>query len=127
MARVLIVDDDQDIRDAVRFILEDVGHEVLDASDGETALQLLRASQQRMIVLLDLLLPQLNGIDLLKAVIADPLLKERHAYVLMSADSATLRQQAEPLLAEVSAQVVGKPFDMDNLLAMIAQAAHPRA
>ena len=124
MALVLIVDDDQDMRDAVRFALEDAGHETLEASDGASALGILRESQRRLVVLLDLLIPQLTGIDLLKEVIADPLLKERHAYLLMTADSTTLRQQADPLLVEVAAQVVGKPFEMDQLLAMIDLAAH---
>ncbi len=122
MACVLIVDDEQDIRDAVRFGLEDAGHEVLEASDGESALRILRESQRRLVVLLDLLIPQLSGIDLLKAVIADPVLKDQHAYLLMTADSRALRQRAEPLLAQLSARIVGKPFDIDRLLAMIEAA-----
>ena len=123
MARVLVVDDEQDIRDALRFILEDAGHEVLEATDGENALQVLRASQSSLVVVLDLLMPRLSGIDVLQQVIADPHMKDRHAYLLMTADNALLRQQADPLLAQVSAQVIGKPFDIDALLNMIDQAA----
>ena len=127
MAHVLVVDDDQDIRDALRFILEDAGHEVLEASDGEAALQILRKSRSPLVVLLDLLMPHMNGIDTLRQVVADPPLKERHAYLLMTADNAILRQQADPLLAQVSAQVVGKPFDIDRLLEMVDSAARPLA
>ena len=127
MAHVLVVDDDQDIRDALRFILEDAGHEVLEASDGEATLQILRKSQSRLVVLLDLLMPHMNGIDTLRQVVADASLKERHAYLLMTADNAILRQQADPLLAQVSAQVVGKPFDIDRLLKMVDSAARPLA
>ena len=123
MARVLVVDDEQDIRDALRFILEDAGHEVLEAFDGENALQVLRASQSSLVVVLDLLMPRLSGIDVLQQVIADPHLKDRHAYLLMTADNALLRQQADPLLMQVSARVIGKPFDIDALLNMIDQAA----
>lgn len=123
MARVLVVDDEQDIRDALRFILEDAGHEVLEAIDGENALQELRASQASLVVVLDLLMPRLSGIDVLQQVIADPHLKDRHAYLLMTADNALLRQQADPLLTQVSARVIGKPFDIDALLNMIDQAA----
>jgi CheY-like chemotaxis protein len=123
MARVLVVDDEQDIRDALRFILEDAGHEVLEATDGENALQVLRASQSSLVVVLDLLMPRLSGIDVLQQVIADPHMKDRHAYLLMTADNALLRQQADTLLAQVSAQVIGKPFDIDALLNMIDQAA----
>ncbi len=126
MAQVLIVDDDPDFRDAVRFILEDADHEVLDVSDGVTALGILRESQERLIVLLDMLIPQLNGIDLLRAVIADPQLKERHVYLLMTGSSKLLRRQAGPLLAEVSAKIVDKPFEMDDLLAIVDEAAEQR-
>lgn len=124
MARVLVVDDDQDIRDAVRFILEDAGHEVEEASDGKSALRMLRDYPAPLVVLLDLLIPQLSGIELLEEVIADPQLKARHAYLLMTADNMTLRQKAEQLLPEVSAQFIGKPFDLDKLLAMIDNASH---
>lgn len=124
MARVLVVDDDQDIRDAVRFILEDAGHEVEEASDGKSALRMLRDYPAPLVVLLDLLIPQLSGIELLEEVIADPQLKARHAYLLMTADNMTLRQQADQLLPEVSAQIIGKPFDLDKLLAMIDNASH---
>ncbi|HEU5348836.1 MAG TPA: response regulator [Ktedonobacterales bacterium] len=123
MARVLVVDDDQDIRDVVRFILEDAGHEVLEASDGNTALQVMRATPASLVVLLDLLMPQPNGIDVLKEVIADPLLSHRHAYLLLTADNTNLRQQAESLLTQLSAQVISKPFDVGKLLEMVEHAA----
>lgn len=124
MAHVLVVDDDQDIRDVLRFILEDAGHEVQEASDGESALQLLHESPVPLVVLLDLLLPRMSGTDLLQQVIDDPQLKDRHAYLLLTADNAELRQQAEPLLEQVSAQVIGKPFDVEVLLRMVANASH---
>lgn len=126
MAHVLIVDDDPGVRDAVRFILEDANYEALEASDGVTALAILRASQERLIVLLDMLIPKLNGIDLLRAVLADPLLKERHIYLLMTGNSALLRREAGPLLAEVSARIIAKPFEMDDLLAVVDKAAGQR-
>jgi CheY-like chemotaxis protein len=124
MARVLIVDDEQDIRDTIRFILEDAGYEVIEADDGAAALGALRASGTPLVVLLDLLLPRVSGIDVMKAVLDDPALSRRSAFLLMTADSANLKQQADPLLAQMSAQVISKPFDVDVLLAMVDQAAH---
>jgi len=119
MAHVLIVDDDESLRDAIRLILEDAGHEALEARDGVTALRILRESQERLIVLLDMLIPRLNGVDLLRAVVADPLLKERHAYLLMTGNQQLLLRQAGSLLAEASAKIVAKPFEISDLLAMI--------
>lgn len=123
MAYVLIVDDDESIRDAVHLILEDADHEALEASDGVTALRMLRESQQRLIVLLDMSLPRLNGLDLLRAVIADPLLKERHAYLLLTGNPNLLLREAGSLLEEASAKIVAKPFEIADLLALIDDAA----
>lgn len=120
MARVLVVDDDQDIRDVVRFILEDAGYEVIEASDGESALQILRDSPTPLIVLLDLLMPHPNGVDVLTEIIADPALRLRHAYIMLTADNKVLREQAEPLLTQLAAPTIGKPFDVDKLLEIIA-------
>lgn len=127
MANVLVVDDDQDIREILRFILEDAGYDVLEESDGESALRTLRESQSPLVVLLDLLLPRLSGVDLLKEVVAEPLLKDRHTFVLMTADDTKTRQQADPLLEQLSAQVIGKPFEVDILLEMVARASSASA
>ena len=123
MAYVLIVDDDESIRDAVHLILEDADHEALEASDGVTALRILRESQQRLIVLLDMSIPQLSGIELLRVVIADPLLKERHAYLLLTGNPKLLLREAGPLVEEASAKIVAKPFEIADLLALIDDAA----
>jgi CheY-like chemotaxis protein len=124
MARVLVVDDDRDIRDVVRFILEDAGYEVVEAGDGERALQTLRDSPTPLIVLLDLLMPRPNGLDVLTEIIADPALKQRHAYILLTADNNVLRDQAEPLLTQLSAPTIVKPFDVDKLLEIVASVSH---
>lgn len=123
MAQVLIVDDDEGIRDAVRFLLEDEGHQVQEASDGDAALRIIRDSQTPLVVLLDLLMPHVDGISVLRQINADPGLKARHAFLLMTADSANLRQQAEPWIAALSVEVVSKPFDLGHLLAAVERAA----
>lgn len=123
MAYVLIVDDDESIRDAVQLILEDADHETLEASDGVTALRILRESQHRLIVLLDMSIPRLNGVELLRVVVGDPLLKERHAYLLLTGSGEQLRREAGTLLEEASAKIVAKPFEMADLLALIDDAA----
>jgi two-component system chemotaxis response regulator CheY len=123
MACVLVVDDDQDIREIIRFILEDAGYEVLEAGDGESALQTLRDSPMRLVVLLDLLMPHPNGLDILTEIVADPSLKARHAYILLTADNASLREKAAPLLTQLAAPVIGKPFDVDKMLEIVASAS----
>ena len=122
MGHVLIVDDDEGIRDAVRFLLEDEGYQVQEAGDGEAALRIMRDSQVPLVVLLDLLMPHIDGIGVLREVTTDPVLRARHGYLLMTADSTTLRQQAEPWIAALSAEVVSKPFDLEHLLAAVERA-----
>ncbi|MBX3331400.1 MAG: sigma-54-dependent Fis family transcriptional regulator [Nitrospira sp.] len=64
-ARILIVDDDQDILSALKKRLTWIGHEVLTAEDGEQALR-VAAEEQPDLMLLDIELPGLSGLDILK-------------------------------------------------------------
>ncbi|MFC7504116.1 response regulator [Nocardioides sp. CPCC 206347] len=65
--RVLVVDDDASIRTVVRWQLDDAGYEVLEAADGPTAIVAI-ADQSPTLVVLDLSLPTLGGLDVLRAV-----------------------------------------------------------
>lgn len=65
--RILIVEDDRFLRRACRARLEQQGYEILTAQDGEEALAAVR-SQTPDLVLLDLLMPRLNGLDVLRAL-----------------------------------------------------------
>ena len=65
MARVLIVDDDSSVRSALRQQLEDMGHRVRDTSDGRKALLIVDA-QQPDIAIVDILMPEMDGIEIIK-------------------------------------------------------------
>jgi CheY-like chemotaxis protein len=122
MTHILIVDDDSAIRDTLREALEDEGYEVHEASNGIAALESLRASQEGMVVLLDQLMPKLDGIGVLRAVQNDPLLAHRHAYILLTARSR-ISTPATDLTASLSVPIIRKPFDLEILFHAIAQAA----
>ena len=62
---MLVVDDDPDIRDAFEDVLRDEGYRVFSAADGKAALDLLDAGVQPNVILLDLMMPRLNGFDFL--------------------------------------------------------------
>jgi CheY-like chemotaxis protein len=121
MAYVLVVDDDADTRNALHDLLADEGHEVAEAADGQKALDFLRATRLRWVVLLDYLMPGLDGQAMLEIVAADPSLAHRHAYIAIP---ATVRPDApaEALRAALGVALVPKPFDLEVLLAAIAQA-----
>jgi DNA-binding NtrC family response regulator len=65
--RLLIVDDEEEVRVALRQVLDADGYEIVEAGDGSTALTLLQ-SQPFHVVISDQIMPGLSGIDLLKLV-----------------------------------------------------------
>ena len=74
MARILIAEDEPDIRELVAFTLRFAGHEVIATSNGEEALH--KASEINPdIILMDVQMPRMTGYDACRAMKADPLLK----------------------------------------------------
>lgn len=69
--RILVVDDDRDVVRLIRAYLEQAGYEVLVAYDGETALHILRRDRPDLL-LLDLMLPDRDGLDITRLVRQDP-------------------------------------------------------
>lgn len=65
MARILVVEDDQDLNNAYRIILKNEGHEVVSAFDGKDALKKLDSFSPDLI-LLDLLMPVMGGLEFLQ-------------------------------------------------------------
>lgn len=65
--RLLIVDDEEEVRAALRHVLEADGYEIVDVSDGPAALTLLQ-TQPFQVVISDQIMPSMSGIDLLKLV-----------------------------------------------------------
>ena len=70
MARILIVDDSEDVRLALMTLLEDIGHQVFEAEDGsEVSAMVLSGSPD--LVLLDVAMPRVDGFEALKRLKAD--------------------------------------------------------
>jgi CheY-like chemotaxis protein len=120
---VLIVDDEADTRQALTCCLEDEGYRVDEASDGQEALAVLRVSVEPLVVLLDYMMPRLDGRGVLTAVAQDAGLAGRHALILCTAtDRRTLPLALVRLLSDLDVPVVPKPFDLDAPLAAVAAA-----
>ncbi|MGH2502949.1 MAG: response regulator [Ktedonobacterales bacterium] len=119
--RVLIVEDDETIREVMRMILEDASYVVEDTAEGVAALAHLRASADRMIVVTDLLMPGMGGEELLRVVVAEADLAARHAYLMVAAKSA-LPPAVASLLDQLHASYVHKPFSIDELLSAVGDA-----
>ena len=120
MGQVLIVDDDATLRGLLRSILEEEGYRVSEAVEGHAALDLLRRSPARFVVLLDYLMPGADGKRVLQVVSQDSFLSTRHAYILLTARRRlSLPMDVARLL---SLPVVRKPFDLEDLLVKVADA-----
>jgi CheY-like chemotaxis protein len=124
---VLIVDDDISIRETLRSLLEDAGYAVFEVQDGLQALDYLRKTPSPMIVLLDLMMPRLDGAGLLGTVAGDTRRLVRHRYILMTASHETLSLAFVHLLSDLTVPVLHKPFDIDKLLEIIASRKLPPA
>jgi CheY-like chemotaxis protein len=110
----LLVEDDFDVREALVETLLDRGYEVESASDGEQAIQLLRAGARPGLILLDLMMPRMSGSEFRVAQLADAKLSELPV-VLLSADGR-MEEKAVALKVEGA---IRKPIDLDELFSMI--------
>ncbi len=117
MAKILIADDEQDIRDLLTWTLRFAGHEVVVASDGEEAFRLARQEQPEL-ALLDVRMPKMNGYEACRKIKADPVLK-RMPVVFVSAWG----QESEVKLGMEAgaAGYVVKPFEPNMLIRKVAE------
>lgn len=122
-ARVLIVEDDADIREAVVDILQGAGYTVLEASDGKVALERLRSHPEALVVLLDLLMPMMGGFEVLQAAAEEPPLLARHAYIICAATRRIPPPPVAALIEQHQIPFLQKPFDIDELPAAVQKAA----
>jgi len=114
-ANVLIAEDEQNIAESLRFILERAGCQVTHALDGEEALTQARACKPDVLVL-DVMLPSLNGFDVLKTIRADESLKGIAVLVLTAKGQSQDRQTADALGADA---FMTKPFDNSDIVAEV--------
>ena len=115
MARVLVVDDEPDVLLLCRLNLEQRGHEVLEALDGDTALELAREEEADLIVL-DLMLPGMDGYQVLQALRADEGTASIPVLVLTAKSLQADRERSRQLGA---AAFLTKPFLPDELCEMV--------
>lgn len=118
MQTLLIADDDPDLRLLLQTTLEDPAYRILEASDGESALHLVR-QEQPDVVILDRMMPKLDGLAVARAVLADPTIRHIPLILLTALDPPTANDN-EPAL-EVFAYLL-KPFSPLQLLETVRQA-----
>ena len=112
---ILIVDDDADIREALIDVLTDHGYRALAVGNGREALDHLRLGARPSLILLDAMMPVMDGLSFRREQLIDPELRGLPV-LLISAASRTLDTSDLGLVG-----VMSKPIDLDRLLAVIAR------
>lgn len=112
---VMVVDDDDEIREALSDVLTDEGYEVVGARDGQQALQFLREGRVRRpnAILLDLWMPVMDGWQLRHELLSDSKLSDIPVIVL----TAVRDQRAQGLMV---ADILTKPVQLERLLGALA-------
>jgi CheY-like chemotaxis protein len=115
MKTILVVEDDNGIRDSLKALLEMEGYDVLLATNGEEALAVLKSSRRPKLILLDLMMPVMDGFKFREMQSAAPEISDI-PIVIMSADG-----HVAPKQAQIGARdYIKKPVDIDDLLNRIA-------
>lgn len=114
---LLVVEDDEDIRLAMRLALEDFGYRVVEAGTGEEAVEVAWRICPN-IILMDLSLPVLDGLSAIKRIRQDPQMKEVPIVAVTAHHEAQFRANA--LAAGCNAYTT-KPIDFDWLNELIGQ------
>jgi len=109
MASILIIEDDEDIRSGMAEILREEGYEVATAADGRAALSWLRTGNDASLILLDLMMPGMNGWQFRSEQLRDPLIASIPVVVISGSET----DQETASLNAVG--VLIKPLNLEQL------------
>lgn len=113
MATILVVDDDPTLVEFLKLLLDSEGYECFEAYDGKMALEQIEKFRPEL-VLLDYMMPNMHGLDVLKNVNAN----YESSFVIMLTGKGSEEVAVECMKAG-AADYVMKPFDNENLLAIV--------
>lgn len=117
--KILLIEDDLFLHDLYRDTLVNGGYLVVSARDGEAGLKLIRENTDASLVLLDLMLPKMNGIDVLKTVKQDEATKGLSIIVLTNLSEEDIIREALRLGA--SAYLVKVDYTPQEVIEMVRQ------
>jgi CheY-like chemotaxis protein len=115
-SHVLLVDDDPDVRETVAALLELEGYRVTVAVNGQEALCLLQIGPPPSLILLDLLMPVMDGFEFRRHQRAHPAWASLPTVVMTAVDDPVIETS---MVGAV--ECLTKPFDVAHLLALVAR------
>ena len=107
MAKILVVDDEKSLRELLQSLVEELGHEVLSAANGEQALKIVEKDRPALIIS-DVMMPVMDGYSLLEQIRLNP---QWHSIKVLLI-SAVYIQRHGPHRAD---EYLSKPYDFDVL------------
>lgn len=114
--RVLVIDDDELNRKLVEEILEDAGYQPIMAESGAQGLTLLRETGYIKVVLLDWMMPDMDGISVLKQIREEKGLKDTPVIMLTALDR---KEQVQEAINAGTDNYIVKPFDDEKLITKV--------
>lgn len=112
MAKILIAEDERDIRELIGFTLRFAGHEVIATTNGEEALEAARKELPELI-LLDVRMPRMNGYDACREIKADPATQHIPVAFLSAKGQES---EVQTGLESGAIEYILKPFSPDQLI-----------
>lgn len=116
-AKILIADDEEDIREIVQLFLESKGYETIVAYDGVDALDKARSERPDLIIL-DVMMPLMSGFEVCEKLMADSATDQIRIVMLSAADQSESKQRG---LDAGARDYIVKPFEPDHLEKVIAR------
>ena len=122
---ILIVEDDLDILDALQSLLTDEGYTVFTASNGKEGLEKLKTIEVPCLVLLDLMMPVMNGWEFLEAKKSDVVIATIPVIIVSALRAASaLGYEATPTIKS-PVGYLKKPVGLEQLLTLVQEYCHP--
>lgn len=122
--RILVIEDNDDVREMLRELLEYAGYEVIEAADGPAGISLYRIARADLIIT-DLLMPQMSGLDAILEVRRD------YPDAKIIAISGGGRQDEDGILSLArrfgASRTLQKPFRLQEMLEAVQQVLHQPA
>ncbi len=118
MQKILVADDEEDIRLIIKFALEDKGYKVLTASDGAEAVAMANKEKVDLIIL-DAAMPKMDGYEACRKLKKDAATKDIPVIFLTAIDLQKDKLKSQRLGA---VKFIAKPFDIETLIEEVASA-----
>jgi DNA-binding response OmpR family regulator len=113
--RILIADDNENIRTALTYLLEDEGFDLALAKDGAVALRKVKELRPH-ILFLDIMMPEINGYDVCRAIKCDPELKQTYIIMLTAKGQIAEQERGKEVGAD---EYIIKPFSPMEILTLV--------